>query len=293
MTGTARDAGRAAPRRAPATWLPAPEPGRAALVTGASSGLGAELARALAGRGHDVVLVARRGERLQDLARELAGSGPTVHAVPCDLTAPDQRASLAAELAGRGLEVSILVNAAGAGAAGDFLGVDRERQVADVRLGLEAAVDLCARFGPAMVARRSGAVLSVCSLFSWTPVPRMAAYAAAKAGLLSFTEALHVELKQHGVAVTALCPGTMPTEFMPRAGLAATVATMPALALDDPRQVAERGLQALARNRRVAAPSMVDRSTTALLRALPRGLLLGVLERWSPFPAAAPSAARS
>jgi len=136
MTDTAGDARRAAPDRAPATWLPPPEPGRAALVTGASSGLGAELARALAGRGYDVVLVARRRARLQHLAQELSASGATVCAVPCDLTAPDQRASLAAELGDRGLEVSILCNAAGAGAAGEFLGVERERQVADVRLVL-------------------------------------------------------------------------------------------------------------------------------------------------------------
>jgi short-subunit dehydrogenase len=214
------DGGRPAKDRAPRrrrgriSWLPQPRPGSAALVTGASSGLGAELARSLAARGHDLVLVARRRDRLDALARGLRGQGVRVHAVDCDLTEPGAGEFLAAAVAERVLEISVLCNNAGAAIAGEFTTYRVERQVAVLRLNLEATVDLCGRFVPSMVRRGSGAVLNVGSLFSYAPAPRLATYAASKAAVYFFTEALHTELRPYGVAVTALCPGTMPTEFM-------------------------------------------------------------------------------
>jgi uncharacterized protein len=265
-------------------WLPQPDPGFAALVTGASSGLGAELARSLAARGHNLVLVARRRDRLDTLARALSGPGVQVHAVDCDLTEPGAGRFLAAAVAERGLEISVLCNNAGAAIAGEFAAYRAERQVAVLRLDLEAVVDLCGHFVPPMVRRGSGAVLNVGSLFSWAPAPRLATYAAAKAAVLSFTEALHTELRPYGVAVTALCPGTMPTEFMERAGLAETLQSMSSSALDVPRVVAERGIRALERNRRGLLPSARDRSTAAVLRRLPHRVTLALLHRWPLLP---------
>ncbi|SFO73237.1 hypothetical protein SAMN05660464_0821 [Geodermatophilus dictyosporus] len=261
-----------------------------ALVTGASSGIGAELATALAARGCDVVLVARRRDRLEALARRLSGLGVRAHALPCDLTDEAARRDLPHVVADLGLEVSILCNGAGVGFAGEFVTVPDEHRTAVLRLNVEATVDLCGHFVPAMVRRRSGAVLTVCSMLSFVPMPRMATYAATKAALLSFTEALHDELRPHGVAVTALCPGTVPTEFMELAGLGPAIGRMPAWALDDARQVAERGLDALARNRRVVVPSALYRTSVASARLLPRAALFGLLRRGSPFPARWPGA---
>jgi short-subunit dehydrogenase len=274
----------ARPRHQGRVWLPQPDPGFAALVTGASSGLGSELARSLAARGHNLVLVARRRDRLDTLARALAGPGVQVHVVDCDLTEPGAGRSLAAAVAERGLEISVLCNNAGAAIAGEFAAYRAERQVAVLRLDLEAVVDLCGHFVPLMVRRGSGAVLNVGSLFSWAPAPRLATYAASKAAVLSFTEALHTELRPYGVAVTALCPGTMPTEFMEHAGLAKALRSMPSPALDDPRVVAERGIWALERNRRVLLPSARDRSTAAVLRRLPHQVTLALLHRWPLLP---------
>jgi hypothetical protein len=189
-----------------------------------------------------------------------------VHALTCDLADEEARRRLPGAVADLGLEVSILCNSAGVGAAGDVVTVPAERQVALLRVDLEATVDLCGRFVPGMVRRGSGAVLNVCSLFSVVPMPRMAAYAASKAALLSFTEALHAELRPRGVAVTALCPGTVPTEFMDLAGLGAAVEQVPAWALDDARRVAERGLEALARQparRRAVGPVPVGGALAA------------------------------
>ena len=180
------DGGRSAKDRAPRrrrgriSWLPQPRPGSAALVTGASSGLGAELARSLAARGHDLVLVARRRDRLDALAQRLSGQGVRVHAVDCDLTEPGAGEFLAAAVAERVLEISVLCNNAGAAIAGEFTTYRVERQVAVLRLNLEATVDLCGRFIPSMVRRGSGAVLNVGSLFSYAPAPRLATYAASK-----------------------------------------------------------------------------------------------------------------
>ncbi|MGY1712013.1 SDR family NAD(P)-dependent oxidoreductase [Geodermatophilus sp. SYSU D00758] len=265
--------------------MPVPAAGTAALVTGASSGLGAELARALARRGHDLVLVARRRDRLEELAAGLAADGVRCAVLPRDLTDAGAREGLPGEVAAHGVEVTVLVNCAGAATAGEFAGVPVPRQVAHLRLDLEAAVDLCGRFVPGMVAAGRGGVLDVCSLLSVVPMPRMAVHAAAKAALLSFSEALHAELRPAGVAVTALCPGTVRTEFMERAGLGEAVGQLPAWALDDGRRVAERGLRALDEGRRVVVPSPLYRLSVAALRTAPHGPLVGALARRSPFPA--------
>jgi short-subunit dehydrogenase len=169
------DGGRSAKGRAPRRlrgriwWLPRPRPGSAALVSGASSGLGAELARSLAARGHDLVLVARRRDRLDAPAQGLRGQGVRVHAVDCDLTEPAAGVFLAAAVAERALEVSVLRNNAGAAIAGELTTYRVERQVAVLRLSSEATVDLCGRFVPSMVRRgqrrgaRRGLAVQLCA----------------------------------------------------------------------------------------------------------------------------------
>jgi|tagenome__1003787_1003787.scaffolds.fasta_scaffold20954297_3 short-subunit dehydrogenase len=275
------------------SWLPAPEPGAVALVTGGSSGIGAALARSLTARGHDVLLVARRRDRLEALAEELTAGGVVAGALACDLSDRAARERLVATVADRGLTVSILCNCAGTGIPGSFADVPVDRQLQLVRLNLEAPVDLCGRFVPAMVRRRRGAVLNVGSLSSYVPVPAMATYAATKSAVLSFTEALHVELRPYGVAVTALCPGFVRTEFIEAPGLRDAAAGVPAWLFGDPTEVAEHGLRALARNRRTTVPSLVYRSAASVVRVLPTGVVLPVLDRWTPFRRSGPIARAS
>ena len=264
-------------------WLPPPRPREVALVTGASSGIGAELAGALARRGHDVVLVARRADRLDALAARLSDGGVDVRVHACDLTDPDARDRLAAALVDRDRVVSVLCNAAGFGVPGHFAAAPGYDQIRLLRLNVEAMVDLCRRCVPAMVARGYGAVLNVCSLSSFVPWPGMATYGASKAAALSFSQALHTEVRPDGVAVTAICPGFVRTEFIEVAGLTAAAAQAPTWIYEKPREIAEHGLRALARNRRVAVHSVMDGSAALALRVLPHRVPMTVLDRWSPF----------
>ena len=252
-------------------------------MTGASSGIGAELAGSLARRGHDVVLVARRTARLAALAERLSQAGVDAWTHACDLADPEAREGLARALADRAQVVSVLCNAAGFGVPGHFATAPGEDQIRLLRLNVEAAVDLCRRFVPAMVGTRSGAVLNVCSLSSFVPWPAMATYGASKAAMLSFSQALHTEVRPDGVAVTAICPGFVRTEFIEVAGLTAAAARAPAWIYDDPRDVAEHALRALDRNRRVAVHSVLYGSAAAALRVLPTRVPMTALDRWSPF----------
>lgn len=267
----------------PSGWIPAPRRGGVALVTGASSGIGAELARGLAARGHDVVLVARRTERLTHLARELTGAGVAAEVVPCDLTDPAARRQLVAAVTALGVEVDVLCNNAGSGRPGHFAVADREPQLDMLRLNVEALVDLCGRFLPGMVDSGRGAILNVGSISGFAPLPAMAVYAASKAALLSFTQALHTEVRPSGVAVTALCPGFVRTGFIEAAGLTTAAAATPAWVFQDARDVAAAGLRALDHNRRVVVPSMLYRAVAAGLRMTPDGALATVFDAWSPF----------
>ena len=194
--------------------LPTPSEQSTALVTGASSGIGAEIARLLAAKGHGVTLVARRQERLDELARELESQRHVrAHAIACDLSDGDARERLVAQIAERGLEVSVLVNNAGFGSAGRFQDLDVDGELRMVRTNVEAVVGLCGEYVPRMVARGDGAVLNVASTAGFQPLPRQATYSASKAFALAFTEVLSSDLKGTGVTATALCPGPVRTEF--------------------------------------------------------------------------------
>ena len=184
-----------------------------ALVTGASSGIGEQFARQLAGRGHDLVLVARRADRLERLAAEL----PTeAHVVACDLAT--DAASLAGRVQELGAEVDLLVNNAGFGTSGPFLEHDPERDAEQVRLNCEAVVTLSHAFLPGMVNRRRGGVINVASSAGFQPIPYESVYAATKAFVISFTDALHTELRGSGVRAMSVNPGPVPTEWQQVAG---------------------------------------------------------------------------
>ncbi|HVU50393.1 MAG TPA: SDR family oxidoreductase [Polyangia bacterium] len=187
---------------------------KTALVTGASSGLGLELARLFAADGHDVVLVARRRPELEALAARLvAERGVQAHVLPADLADAAAPERLVAELERRGLEIEFLVNNAGFGARGPFVGLDLGRQLGMIQVNVAALTSLTRRLLPGMLARKSGRILNLGSTAGFQPGPGMAVYYATKAYVNSFTEALAFELRGTGVTATVSCPGATETEF--------------------------------------------------------------------------------
>jgi short-subunit dehydrogenase len=232
--------------------LPAPAKGSIALITGASAGLGAEFARQLGARGHRVALVARRAERLHALCKELGGSERAL-AIAADLTLPEDRDRVVAELDGMGMAVEILVNNAGSGSYRDFIETPRERELQTIRLDVEAVVDFMARFLPGMVERARGAVINMSSTSGFLPGPHQAGYAAAKAHVLILSESVNEELRGTGVSVTAVCPGPVPTEFQD-ANSATFARKLPKLAWVAPDRVVSEALAAAAAGRRSVVP---------------------------------------
>jgi short-subunit dehydrogenase len=255
--------------------LPPPDPDSTCLVTGASSGIGADIARSLAARGHGVTLVARRTERLESLAGELRDRhGVRAETVGCDLGEADARQRMRAEVEERGLTVEVLVNNAGFGSAGRFERLEPERELDMVRLNVEAVVDLCGRYVSELVRRGRGAVLNVASTAAFQPLPRQATYAASKAFVLAFTDALHEELSATGVTATTLCPGPAKTEFMTSAGI--DWEGLPDFLWSDSASVAEAGVKGLEKGRRVVVPGPLNRAGALGGQHAPRGLLLRV-----------------
>jgi len=242
------------------------------LITGASAGIGAELARVFAAHGHELVLVARREDRLAALAAEIAATGrtrPTVLAI--DLTQRDAVCRVAAELTSRGLEPAIVVNNAGFGLAGSAAVLSRDEQLAMIDLNVRALTELSLAFVESL-ARHRGGILNVASVAAFLPGPGMAVYYATKAYVLSFTEALHRELASRGVKVTALCPGPVPSEFQARAGLRLDRAQR-RLSLPADR-VAQIGYRGFMRGKRVVIAGVGNRIAVFLVRLLPNALLL-------------------
>jgi short-subunit dehydrogenase len=239
---------------------------KVALVTGASAGLGVEFARQLSKRGHRLVLVARRKDRLEELAKGLGNA----RAVAIDLSKANAAARLMAELDGYGEQVDLLVNNAGFGLTGRFAKLDgkRLRQMIDLNCGV--LTDLCRAVAAQMVERRSGAILNVASTAAFQPGPGMAVYFATKAYVLSFTEALHEELRRHGVKVSALCPGPTATEFGEVAGFGAPI---PDFAMAQAAPVVRAGLEGLDRNKAVVVPGLLNKLSSQGHRLLPRATL--------------------
>jgi short-subunit dehydrogenase len=241
-----------------------------ALVTGASSGIGAAFALALRERGRKLVLVARREDRLRALAREMGEAD--VEVIPADLALPEAPGRLCEELARRDLEIDLLVNNAGSGRTGPFQGESRERLLAMVDLNVRAIVDLTHRLLPRMVERRRGAIVNVASNAAFQPIPYLAVYAATKSFVVSFTEGLSGELRGTGVRVQALCPGPTLTEFFEAAGQPPTL-----LASRLPRMSAEEvvgySLRALDGGRTRVVPGLANRILAILVGFAPGKLV--------------------
>jgi short-subunit dehydrogenase len=258
--------------------LPPPAPDSVALVTGASSGIGTELARGLARRGRNLVLVARREELLRKLAGELASAhGIRAEAIAGDLGDAAGRDAVAARVDELGVTVEILLNNAGFGTYLPFHEADREREVEMVRINVEAVVDLTARWLPGMVERRRGAVLNTASTSAYQPIPGNATYAATKAFVLSHSQSLHVEVKPHGVTVTALCPGPVRTGFQETAEVDASA--MPDMMWVDAADVAEAGLAGLEKGRREVIPGAANLAGALASQVTPNAVLVPVLGR--------------
>ena len=246
------------------------------LITGASAGIGAELARVFAAHGHQLVLAARREDRLAALAEEIAARGrprPTVLGV--DLTAHDAVAAIAARLSSLGLEPDVVVNNAGFGLLGAAATLPRSEQLAMIDLNVRALTELSLAFVDSL-ARHRGGILNVASVAAFMPGPGMAVYYASKAYVLSFSEALHRELAPRGIRVCALCPGPVPTEFQTRAGLREE--RMQSVLTLSAEGVAQIGYAGFMRGQRVVVAGTGNKVALALLRFIPRPLLLSLID---------------
>lgn len=240
-----------------------------ALITGASAGLGEGFARELARRGHDLILTARRADRLEAIAAELrAAHGVAVQVFASDLSRPDAPERLLADVAAAGLPVDTLINNAGYGARGDFATLDRAVQLGQIDLNCRALVALAHGVLPQMIARRSGGILNLASTAAFQPGPWMAVYYATKAFVLSFSEALHEEVRHQGVRVTALCPGPTRTEFAGLAGMG-DMALFAHLS-SDAEGVVRDGLSALEVGRAVKVSGAVNAALADAVRFTPR-----------------------
>jgi short-subunit dehydrogenase len=244
-----------------------------ALITGASAGIGAELARIFAARGHDVILVARREDALEALAGQIEGKQKVRATVlPADLAVPSAPLELFESIRGIGLDVDILVNNAGFGLHGEFLETDIERELRMIQVNVTALVHLTKLFAPPMVHRHRGGIMNVASVAGLFPGPYKAIYYASKAFVLSFSESLAEELRDTGVSVSALCPGPTTTEFHDIAG-GKDARLMTRGVVADARSVAEFGYNALQRGVRVAVPGVQNKLLVQAKRIVPRGLV--------------------
>jgi uncharacterized protein len=247
------------------------------LITGASSGIGAALAKVFAAHGHELALVARRQDRLEALADEIAAAGrPRPSVLAADLERRDAASLVAAELSSRGLEPAVVVNNAGFGLTGAAAGLSRDAQLAMIDVNVRALTEFSLIFVDSLTRHRGG-ILNVASLAAFLPGPGMAVYYASKAYVLSFSEALHRELLDRGVRVTALCPGPVPTEFQARAGLSLDPAAR--LLELSAEQVAQIGYEAFMAGKRVAIAGIGNRIAASLMHFVPNALLLRLVDQ--------------
>jgi short-subunit dehydrogenase len=247
-----------------------------ALITGASAGLGVDFARQLSAEGKRLVLVARRKDRLDALVAELGNA----RAVEADLGAPDAIDRLMADLAAHGEHVELLVNNAGFGLTGRFAELDGKRQRQMIDLNCGALTELAHTVLPGMIERKSGAILNVASTAAFQPGPGMAVYFATKAFVLSFSEALHEEVKEKGIIVSALCPGPTSTEFGAVAGFGQSN-LLDRIAADSP-SVARAALRGLEKGQAVVVPGLLNKATAQAHRFFPRSWVRAVAGKLKP-----------
>lgn len=243
------------------------------VITGASAGIGATLAEVFAEHDHEIVLIARRAPQLKALADRIAETGkPRPHVMVVDLARPDATVRIADELRQEGLEPEYMVNNAGYGLLGPAAKLDRTEQLAMIDLNMKTTTDLSLRFMDSLV-RRKGGILNVASVAAFFPGPGMAVYHATKAYMLSFSEALHYEMKGQ-VRVTALCPGPVDTEFQARAGL--PQGHFPKVLSRSAERVAREGYEGLMAGKRVVVPGSANKVLVFLPRLMPRAWALAL-----------------
>ncbi|MBN1362989.1 MAG: SDR family oxidoreductase [Sedimentisphaerales bacterium] len=248
-----------------------------ALVTGASSGIGAELARVHAARGGDLVILARRAERLEALKAELESAyRASVYVLVEDLADPEAPQRIYDEIKSRSIQIDYLMNNAGFGFRGAFHEQDWERNQAMIQVNITALAALTRLFAPEMVARRDGRILNVASMAGFLPGPLQSVYYASKAFVVSFTEALANELAGTGVTITALCPGPVETEFVERAGLENVHGFAKGVSA---REVAECGYDAMLKGRTLIVPGLLNAMLIQLLRFAPRKIAARISRR--------------
>lgn len=253
--------------------------GQTALVTGASGGIGEELAKQFAADGYDLVLVARSADKLTTLARAWeAAYGVKVRTYAFDLGDAASSEKLITQLSADRVQVDVLVNNAGFGAIGAFADLQRAEQLGMVDLNVRMLTDLTRRFLPDMISRGRGGVLNVASVAAFQPGPFMAVYYASKAYVLSLSEALSEELRGTGVTVTALCPGPVPTGFQDRAKMNG-FRLMKSVPLMSAAATAKAGYRAFQRGKRVKVAGAVNRLMTLLSPLTPRPILLRIARK--------------
>ncbi len=248
------------------------------LVTGASSGIGLEVAREAAAEGNDVVLVARSADKLEKLAAELrAAHGVTVRIVAKDLGAPGAPAEIVGELDRAGVRIDVLVNNAGIGTWGRFADSDPREELAELQLNVVALTHLTRLVLAGMVARRHGRILNVASTAAFQPGPLMATYYASKAYVLSFSEALDHELAGTGVRVTTLCPGPTTSGFQARARMQnARLVSGGVLGMMDAATVARAGWRGMKRGKRMVIPGLMNWMVAESVRFAPRRMATAI-----------------
>jgi short-subunit dehydrogenase len=260
--------------------LPEPAPNSTCLVTGASAGIGAEIARQLARRGLGLTLAARREDRLRELADELRNEhGVRAETISVDVSDVDARKRMKADLDERGLTVEVLVNNAGYGSGGRFIRLDADTEAEMIRTNVEAVIALTGMFLPGMVERGRGAILNLASLIAFQPVPFQATYGASKAAVLSFTEAVHEELRGTGVTITAVCPGPVRTEFGEQGGFGGADDKIPGFVWLEADRVAADAVEGLEEGERVVVPGALNQLAAYAGHYMPRGLLLPTVRR--------------
>jgi short-subunit dehydrogenase len=250
----------------------------ATLITGASSGIGLELARVFANHRHDLVLVARTEPKLREVAEEAQASGVRAQVITADLSAPGAAQALTDRVRALGVDIDILVNNAGYGLLGPFVETPLDVELAMIQVNIVALTEITKRLLPGMVGRKSGRILNLASTAAFFPGPLMAVYYATKAYVLSFSEAIAVELEGTGVTVTALCPGPTASGFQAAAKLG-NARLIAGRRLPSARSVAEAGYDAMMAGKPVLVPGASNKLTVFAPRVMPRRLMAKIVRK--------------
>ena len=254
---------------------------KTALITGASSGIGAAFASALAAQGSDLVLVARSGDKLRALAGKLTREfGRNVQVIPLDLSRPGAGVTLRKATDALDMPIDLLINNAGFGTVGAFAVQDAAREAEEIALNVGAVVDLAHAYLPGMVERAHGAIINIASAAAFQPMPYMSVYAATKAFVYSFSDGLWAECAGRGVHVMAVCPGPVDTGFFEATGSSALRKMVPKSSMVTAEQVVDATLAGLASRRRLVVPGGLNKATSALSALVPRAILVKGMARF-------------